>query len=83
MKQLVQQAVRTCAYGPFKMGDEEILFATGYLKLKRRIRKKKEREAWKRRKMWVWEIYKQRNEYGIHHNLVLEMALGDREIYFK
>ena len=51
MKQLVQQAVRTCAYGPFKMDDEEILFATGYLKLKQRIRKKKEREACKRRKM--------------------------------
>ena len=45
MKQLVQQAVRTCAYGHFKMDDEEILFATGYLKLKQRIRKKKEREA--------------------------------------
>ena len=28
-------------------------------------------------------ILKRRNESGIFHNLVLEMALGDRELYFK
>ena len=65
------------------MDDEDILFATGFLILKRRIRRKKEREARKRRKMWVREIYKQRNESGIYHNLVLEIALRDRELYFK
>ena len=66
------------------MDDEDISFATtGYLILKRRIRRKKERETRKRRKMWVREIYKQRNESGIYHNLVLELALGDSELYFK
>ena len=66
------------------MDDEDISFATtGYLILKRRIRRKKERETRKRRKMWVREIYKQRNESGIYHNLVLEMTLGDSELYFK
>ena len=30
--------------------------------------------------MCVREIYKQSNESGIYHNLVLEMALGDREL---
>jgi len=65
------------------MEDEDILFTIGYLILKRRIRKKKEREAQKKRKMWVREIYNQRNKSGIYHNLVQEMALGDRELYFK
>ena len=80
MKQVVKQAVHTCA--PYKMDDEDILFATVYLMLKQRIRRKKEREAQRRRKMWVREIYKQRNESRIYHNLVLEMALRDRELYF-
>ena len=35
------------------MDDEDILFATGYLILKRRIRRKKEREVRKRRKIVV------------------------------
>ena len=65
------------------MDDEDILFATGYLIPKRWIGRKKEREARKRRKMQVRQIYKQRKESGIYHNLVLEMALGDRELYFK
>ena len=63
------------------MDDEDILFATGYLILKQRIRRKKEREAQRRRKMLVREIYKQRNESRIYHNLVLEMALGDGSIF--
>ena len=65
------------------MNNEDILFATGYLILKPRIRSKKEPEARKRRKLWVREIYKQRKESEIYHNLVLEMAVGDRELYFK
>ena len=63
------------------MNNENILFATGYLILKRRIRRKKEREARKRRKLWVREIYKQKKESEIYHNLVLEMAVGDGENY--
>ena len=63
--------------------DEDILFATGYLILKRTIQREKEEEARKGRKICVREIYKQKNESRIYHNLVLEMALGDRELYFK
>ena len=64
------------------MGDENILFATGYLILKRRIWRKKEREARKGRKISVREIYKEKNESGIYHNIVLGMALGDTKLYF-
>ena len=64
------------------MDDENILFATGYLILKRRIWRKKEREARKGRKISVREIYKEKNESGIYHNIVLGMALGDTELYF-
>ena len=65
------------------MDNEDFLFATSYLILKQSIRRKKEREVRKRRKMWVREIYKQMSESGNYHNLVLEMAVGDRELYFK
>ena len=64
------------------MDDENILFATGYLILKRRIWRKKEREARKGRKISVREIYTEKNESGIYHNIVLGMALGDTELYF-
>ena len=64
------------------MDDEDILFTMGYLILKRTIQREKE-EARKGRKICVREIYKQRNESRIYHNLVVEMALGDRELYFK
>ena len=65
------------------MEDEETLVALGFIILKRRERRKKEKEARKSRKMWVREIYKQRENLGIFHTLVQEMALGDREFYFK
>ena len=64
------------------MDDENILFATGYLILKRRIWRKKERQARKGRKISVREIYKEKNESGIYHNIVLGMALGDTKLYF-
>ena len=65
------------------LDDGGILFAAGYLILKQRIRRKKEREAQKRKKMLVREIYKQRNESEIYHNLVPQTAIRDRELYFK
>ena len=65
------------------MDDEDTSFATGYLILKRKIPRKKEREAQKRRNIWVWKIYKQRNENAIYHNLSVEMSQGYRDLYFK
>ena len=64
----------------YNMDDEETLVALGFIILKRRERRKKARKS---RKMWVREIYKQRENLGIFHTLVQEMALGDRQFYFK
>ena len=33
--------------------------------------------------MWVRDIYKQRSKSGTDHILDLQMALGDRKLYFK
>ena len=65
------------------MFEEELLLSLGYILLKRSIRKRKEREARHAKKMWVREIFKQRETAGIYHTLVQEMALGDRECCFK
>ena len=65
------------------MNDEELLLALGYLLLKRRIRRRKQLQAKNVRRMWVREIFKERERKGIFHTLVQEMALGDRESYFR
>ena len=46
------------------MNEEELLLALGYLLLKRRIRRRKQLEANVRR-MWVREIFKERERKGI------------------
>ena len=51
--------------------------------MKRRFRGKAERKAQKKRSLCMKQIYIQREESGIYHTLVQEMALGDRESYFK
>ncbi|XP_057294525.1 uncharacterized protein LOC130623036 [Hydractinia symbiolongicarpus] len=66
-----------------KMDDEDLLIYLGYILLKRSSRREAERKARKKRSIWVRQIYKQREECGIYHTLVQEMALGDRESYFK
>lgn len=65
------------------MDDEEALIFLSYMLLKRRFRREAERKARKKRSLWVRPIYRQREECGIYHTLVQEMALGDREFYFK
>ena len=65
------------------MDDEEALLYLSYLTLKRKQRRKAERNARKKRSLWVRRIYKQREQCGVYHTLVQEMALGDREFYFK
>ena len=62
------------------LDDEEVLYLTAYLLLRKKIKKKK---LSKNRNIWVRQIYKERGRYGIFHNLVREMELGDREFYFK
>ena len=65
------------------MDEEELLLALGYLVLKRRIRRAKQLRAKYVRKMWVKDIFKERERKGIFHTLVQEMTLGDRESYFR
>ena len=65
------------------MDDEEAMIFSSYILLKRRLCRKAERKARKKRSLWVRQIYRQREESGIYHTLVQEMALGDRESYFR
>ncbi len=65
------------------MDDEEALIFLSYLTLKRRKRREDEKKARKKRTQWVRQIYQQREQCGVYHTLVQEMALGDREFYFK
>ena len=68
------------------MDDDEAVIFLSYILLKRSSRRKieeKERSAQKKRSTWVREIYRRRNDCGLYHTLVQEMALGDREFYFK
>ena len=66
-----------------ELGDEDVVYLAAYILLKRSILRKKDEKARKKRTIWVRQIYKQREKSGIFHNLVQEMALGDREFYFK
>ena len=65
------------------MDEEEILLTLGYLLLKRSIHRRNQQQTKNVRKMWVREIFKQRENKGVYHTLVQEMALGDRGFYFK
>ena len=66
-----------------KLGDEHVVYLAANILLKQSIRRKKDQKDRKKRTIWVRQIYKQREKSGIFHNLVREMALGDREFYFK
>ena len=66
-----------------ELGDEDVVYLAAYILLKRSIRRKKDEKARKKRTIWVRQVYKQREKFGIFHNLVREMALGDREFCFK
>ena len=66
-----------------ELGDEDMVYLAACILLKQSIPRKKDEKARKKRTIWVRQIYKQREKSGIFHNLVREMALGDREFYFK
>lgn len=55
----------------------------GYLLLKKRRRKRREKTLNILRKVWVSEIFKHRKQRGVYHTLVQEVLFGDRESYFK
>ena len=70
------------------MADEEsLLLLLLLLFLRRRRRRRRwlaKRNVFKRkRRTWVTEIFLRRQDQGIFHNLVRELKLGDRELYFR
>ena len=65
------------------MDDEEVVICLSFLLLKRRFRRKNQQKKKKKRSQWVRPIYQRREENGLFHTLVQEMALGDREFYLK
>ena len=63
------------------MTDDEL---DGYLVLILFMLKKK--KSWTSKKsenFWVREIFKKRPVYGLSNNVVHELRIGDRELYFK
>ena len=66
------------------MAEEEALFAMFMLVivLRRRRRRRLNNQS-EGRRVWVKEIYSRRTLQGDFHNLVQELRLGDRELYFR
>ena len=64
-----------------KMGisEDEELFLLGFIFLNDKRKKKKA----KKRRFWVYEIFRQRERQGMFSNLPRELQLADREYYFK
>ena len=62
------------------MDDEDVLLALAFIMMRRKRRREKHGKV---RSMWVRDIYRQRDEYSVHHTLVRELQLGDREFFFK
>ena len=65
------------------MDNEEAIIFLSYMLMKYRFHSKAESKAQKKISFWLRQIYRQREEKGIHHTLVQEMALADQESYFK
>ena len=59
--------------------EEDCLLALALDALRRRRRKKNI----KPRRFWIRDIFRRRKTSGEFHNLVRELRLGDRELYFR
>ena len=65
------------------MADEEdFLLLLALVVTLRRRRRQKKRDV-KPKRFWVREIFRNRKRCGEFHNLVRELRLGDRELYFR
>ena len=65
------------------MADEEdFLLLIALVVTLRRRRRQKKRDV-KPKRFWVREIFRNRKRCGKFRNLVLELRLGDRELYFR
>jgi len=63
--------------------DERANLVVPYVLVITVLRRRREREARRKRRFWIREIFKKREEFGAYHTLVQELRLGDREFYFR
>ena len=47
------------------------------------LRKSRRHRTRKQRRVWVRDIFKNREQQGCYNNLIQEMRLGDREYHFR
>ena len=57
------------------MDEDEALMTLGFLLIQKRRRQRNKQRVKKNRAMWVCNIYKQWEEKGAYHTLVLELSL--------
>ena len=60
--------------------EEDCLLALALVIILRRRRRKKNIKP---RRFWIRDIFRRRKTSGEFHNLVRELRLGDRELYFR
>ena len=63
--------------------DEKANLLAPYLLVIAVLRRRKEREARRKGRFWIREIFKKRAEFRAHDTLVQELRLGDRDFYFR
>ena len=68
------------------MADETyllLLLAIGWIFVIHRKRMRRNRKQAKSKRFWVRDIFRARAQQGEYNNLVRELRLGDRELYFR
>ena len=68
---------------PSCLADEEDYLLLLALVVTLRRRRRQKRRSVKPKRFWVREIFRNRKRCGEFHNLVRELRLGDRELYFR
>ena len=63
--------------------DERANLVAPYLLVIAVLRSRREKEARRKCRFWICEIFKKREEFGAYHTLVQELRLSDREFYFR
>ena len=68
------------------MADDQELFLYGLLiidLLRLRRRRKERARARRPKRFWIREIYRRRQAQGVFNNLVRELRVSDRDLYFR
>ena len=63
--------------------DERENLVAPYLLVIAVLWRRRERKARRKRRFWIRQIFKKREEFVAYHTLVQELRLGDREFYFR